>query len=665
MKISKGLPYPLGATIQKNGVNFSLFAPFATKVYLLLFDNEIDIFPTQIEIINRSYHYWHIFVEDIQENQLYAYRVDGEYTPEKGLRFDVSKVLTDPYSKALVTQNYSRALASTFGRDNVQSCMKSVVITDDFDWENVQKPDFQLNESIIYELHVGGFTQSETSNITHKGTFSGIIEKLPYLKSLGINTIELLPIFAFDKYDAPQGKENYWGYSPINFFSLHNEYLSASTPQQKIIEFKNFVKILHQNHFKIILDVVYNHSTENDYDAPTYNFRGISNSSYYILDEKGNNKNFSGCGNTINANHSVVRRMILDSLLYWTEVMQIDGFRFDLASILSRDEDGNPMKNPPLLWGIDSHPQLTNTILIAEPWDAHGLNQSKNFAGDKWGIWNGDYRDIVRKFVKGDLGCLQDFVYHFTGSEGKTKGRHFDFLPKRNIQFITAHDGFTLKDLVSYNQKHNQDNGENGNDGSNDNFSWNCGEEGETSNQNIQQLRERQLKNLLSILIFSHGVPMILMGDEMQRTQYGNNNAYCQNNEISWMDWNLEKEHTLYLQFVKNLIALQKKYEIFRYEKFYKTKPNADKPYLVFHGTTLHAPDWSYHSQSIAFEIIYTAKKEHLLFVINMFWQELTFQLPKGKWKRLSDTNLHTHNNEIFSKEYKAFGRSVIIFEKA
>jgi len=663
MILKEGTPYPIGSSIQQNGVNFSLFAPYATEVSLLLFANEKDANPITIPIKNKSYYYWHIFVENCKENQLYGYRVFGKFEPEKGMYFDQSKVLSDPYSKA-ITGDYSRNLASLYGQDNISSCLKSVVINDTFDWGKSKSPNFELNECIIYEIHPSGFTQSESSKIIHKGTFQGILEKLPYLKSLGINTLEFLPIFAYDKWDAPKGLENHWGYSPINFFSLHNDYFVQKNPQKRIEEFKEFIKTIHNEGFKIILDVVYNHSTENDYQGPTYNFRGISNPSYYILDKKGNYQNYSGCGNAINANHSVVRRMILDSLIYWVQEMKIDGFRFDLASILSRDEEGNPMKNPPILWGIDSHPLLSKTIMIAEPWDAHGLNQSRNFAGDKWGIWNGEYRDIVRKFVKGDLGTLPDFIHHFTGSEGIVQGRHFDFLPKRNIHFITAHDGFTLHDLVSYNQKQNLKNGENGNDGSNDNYSWNCGEEGKTEDLSVLQLRERQMKNFISILFLSHGVPMLLMGDEVMKTQNGNNNSYCQNNEISWLNWDLVSKNNLFLAFVKNCIHIRKKYTIFQYEKFYSTIKSTKKPYLIIHGTKLNNPDWSYQSQNIALELVYEPENEHLFLIFNMYWEELEFEMPTGKWKRLSDTNLVSNSEEIFQNKYKAFGRTVILFEK-
>ncbi|MCB9202077.1 MAG: glycogen-debranching protein [Flavobacteriales bacterium] len=665
-KIRKGKPYPIGASLEKNGVNFCIFSPYATKVELLLFNSKDDINPVTIpfsETLNKTHYYWHAFVEGIQENQLYGYRIDGPYNKKEGNLFDHSKVLIDPYSK-VITGKSDRKIASTYGVNNVNSCFKSAVVSDEYDWEGVKTPDFKFQECIIYEMHVKGFTMHESSGLDSsiRGTFKGVLEKLDYLKKLGINTIELLPIYSFDEQDAPPGLSNYWGYSPLNFFSLNEEFSSEEAPQDKIHDFKNFVKTLHKEGFKVVLDVVYNHTTENDAYGPTYCFRGIANQSYYMLDENGNYKDYTGCGNTLNTNHSVLRRMIRHSLRYWVEECRIDGFRFDLASVLSRDEDGNPMQNPPILWSIDSEPKLANTMLIAEAWDAAGLYQTDDFAGDKWIVWNGRYRDVFRKFLKGDEGLSYIAMRKFTALNTKDKGRYMHYTPKRLINFITAHDGFTMHDLCTYQEKQNYENKEFGRDGSNENFNWNCGVEGETDDAHVNNLRLKFVKNYFASLILSHGLPMIVMGDEIRRTQKGNNNAYCQDNDISWMNWDNLDTHKETYDWVSKLIKIRKKFRIFSYNNYFETYAQLHKPFIIYHGLKRNTPTWNIYDRHFAMEIIYPEKEEHLYIVFNMYWEKQTFEIPIGKWEIL----IYSEKEEItpINNTLTIQGRSVCLMEK-
>ncbi len=664
-----GKSSPLGATLYDDGVNFCVFSPEAMNVELLLFSSKEDVEPQVITLdpqINKTYYYWHIFVEGLKENQLYGYRVEGVFDENKGRRFDSSKVLTDPYGKAIVG-NYDRKLASEYGRSNIAACLKSAVIKDDFDWEGIYSPNIPLTTSIIYEMHVGGFTKHSSSNVSDmkRGTFAGVVEKIPYLKSLGITAVELLPVFAFDEQDAPEGKTNYWGYSPISFFAPHPSFCQSEEPQQMVNEFKTMVRELHRAGIEVILDVVYNHTAEGGYGGPTYNLRGFSNYSYYILDENGKNKDYTGCGNTLNANHSVMRRMIYNSLSYWVQEMHIDGFRFDLASVLSRDEEGNPMYNPPVLWSIESNPVLASTKLIAEPWDAVGLYQVSNFSGDRWAVWNANYRDDIRKFVKGDEGMISILASRILGSQDIFKGRYHQFVPDRSIHFITCHDGFTLNDLVSYDKKHNEENGENNRDGHNYNESWNCGVEGETNDEKIEQLRKQQIKNFLTILLLSQGTPMLSMGDEVRRTQKGNNNAFCQDNEISWLDWSMLEKNKEILEFTKQIIALSKHYKVFNEEEYINAEKKEDRPYVIWHGQEKNQPNWRKESRSLACEFVNPILNNRFFLIFNSFWNDLEFELPeKYQWKRLIDTSLK--EQFVFDLEnhiYQSCARSIVVLK--
>jgi glycogen operon protein len=475
----------------------------------------------------------------------------------------------------------------------------------------------------------------------HRGTFAGLIEKIPYLKNLGINTVELLPVQQFDEQDVLPPLKNYWGYNPILFFAPHRGYSSDKTPQGPVNEFRDMVKAFHKAGIEVILDMVFNHTAEGDHLGPTLSFRGLENETYYILShpDKSRYADFSGTGNSIFGNHSIVRRMIIDCLRYWVQVMHVDGFRFDLASVLARDKFGNPLADPPILWEIESDPILAGTKIIAEAWDAAGLYQVGSFIGHKWAEWNGRYRDDIRKFLKGDNGT----VIHFSERIGGSRDLYPkpDREPNRSVNFVTAHDGFTLNDLVSFNEKHNFMNGEFNQDGLKDNFSWNCGIEGPTEDEKVESLRIRQIKNFITILMLSQGTPMILMGDEVRRTQKGNNNAYCQDNEISWFDWNLLKDHEDLFRFTQKVIKFYHEHKLFHAEMYW-TLPGG--PELFWHGVDLDEPDWGDNSHSLAFELVYPEFQEHLHIMVNAYWESLDFRLPQlsnnHAWHRVIDTNL-------------------------
>ncbi|MEM1135818.1 MAG: glycogen debranching protein GlgX [Bacteroidota bacterium] len=646
-----GQSYPLGATYTSKGVNFCVFSKNCSAVELLFFE-EVDTFkPTKIFRLDlkkhRTFYYWHIFVPEAKEGQLYGYRVYGEFKPEKGYLFDGSKLLLDPYAKGVaVGKNYDRLKAGEYGLDNAGYAMKSVVIDDEaYDWEDDQPLQIPYAKSIIYELHVSGFTKDKSSGVSDqlRGSYLGLIEKIPYLKSLGITAVELLPVHQFDFQDAPNGL-NYWGYSPIGFFAPHHAYGSTADPVKTVNEFKDMVKALHKAGIEVILDVVYNHTSEAGIDGVTQCFKGFENVAYYTFKKNSYEfADYTGCGNSLNANHSIVRRMIMDSLRYWVSEMHIDGFRFDLASVLSRDEDGNPLENPPILWEIESEPVLAGTKIIAEAWDAAGLYQVGSFIGDKWSEWNGAYRDDIRRFMKGDTLMAGGVVQRIMGSPDLFYGINRD--PNRSINFITCHDGFTLNDLVSYNVKHNEANGENNRDGMNDNFSWNCGVEGTTDDVTIDKLRLKQIKNFFTIMMLSQGTPMLLMGDEVRRTQDGNNNAYCHDNEISWFDWKLVEKNAPLLHFVKSLINdFFKEFKILHEERFWIDDKRGKKPHITWHGIKVGKPDWGENSHSLAFTLGKPSEEARLHIMINAYWDKLTFELPvfsknpEGAWKKIIDT---------------------------
>ena len=662
--IQTGKSYPLGATCSPEGVNFCVFSKNCQAVELLFFNDADDNEPSRVirfdHKVNKTFYYWHAFVPGIKEGQLYGYRVYGNYVPEKSYLFDGSKLLLDPYAKSIaVGKNYNRFKGQQYGVENAAFAMKSVVIdSKSYNWQGDKPLQTPYSKSIIYELHVSGFTKHENSGVNKnlRGTYLGLIEKIPYLKELGITAVELLPVHQFDYQDAPNGV-NYWGYSPIGFFSPHHSYGTSNDPVKTVNEFRDMVKALHKAGIEVILDVVYNHTSEGGLDGMTQCFKGYESGAYYTINKKTKTfADFTGCGNSLNANHSIVRRMIMDSLKYWVSEMHVDGFRFDLASVLSRDEEGIPLENPPILWEIESEPILAGTKIIAEAWDAAGLYQVGSFIGDKWSEWNGTYRDDVRRFIKGDKLMAGGVVQKILGSPDLFYEINRD--PNRSINFITCHDGFTLNDLVSYNEKHNESNGEDNRDGMNENFSWNCGVEGHTDDPNIDTLRLRQIKNFLTILMVSQGTPMLLMGDEVRRTQNGNNNAYCQDNEVSWFDWGLVKKNDGLLRFVKLLINdFFKSYKILHEDRFWVDEKRVKTPHVTWHGTKIGKPDWSENSRSLAFTLGKPNAKEYLHVMINSYWDKLDFELPLfhkrpvGKWKKIIDTAEDSPKDIITLKE--------------
>jgi isoamylase len=654
--VSVGHGSPLGATVTKDGVNFSLFSRTATSVELLLFDRENESQLSQVikldPVSNRSYYYWHRFVPGILPGQLYGYQVDGPHDPKRGLRFDPAKLLLDPYGRGVVVpKNYSREAACRDG-DNAASAMKSVVVDPHtYDWEGDGPLGLPSARTIIYEMHVRGFTRHPSSGISEKtrGTYAGLIEKIPYLKDLGITAVELLPVFQFDSHDAPIGKLNYWGYAPIAFFAPHQAYSSRQDPLGPVNEFRDMVKALHRAGIEVILDVVFNHTAEGNEHGPSLSFRGIDNPTYYILENGGAwYANYTGCGNTLNANHPIVRRMIVDSLRYWVEEMHVDGFRFDLASILSRDASGCPLPSPPVLWDIESDPVLARTKLLAEAWDAAGLYQVGSFVGDAWKEWNGRFRDDVRDFFRGEPGSLRRIADRMVGSP-EVYG-HKQREAEQSVNFVTCHDGFTLNDLVSYNGKHNEANGEGNRDGANDNRSWNCGAEGSTADPNIEKLRNRQVKSFLTVTMLSLGVPMILMGDEVRRTQDGNNNAFCQDNELSWFDWKLVDRHSDLHRFVKLLIARRSLRDVEHEQQRIGLTDFLSQANKSWHGVKIGQPDWGDNSLSVALNA--QVRSEGLFFhlMLNAYWEPLEFELPQsegGQWRRWIDTALDSPNDIV------------------
>lgn len=674
-----GRSAPLGATVFPDGVNFSLFSRKASSVELLFFDCEDAAAPSHVmhldSVTNRTYHYWHVFVPSVEPGQIYGYRVHGPYDPTNGLRFDSSKILLDPYGRGVVVpKNYDRDASSRDG-DNVATSMKSVVVDPhSYDWAGDRPLRHPLSQTIIYEMHVKGFTRHPNSGVSEKtrGTYRGLIEKIPYLRDLGISAVELLPVFHFDAQDCPPGLVNYWGYAPVSFFAPHRAYSSRQDAIGPVDEFRDMVKALHRAGIEVILDVVFNHTAEGNHTGPTICFRGLDNSAYYVLEQDlARYANYSGTGNTLNANHTIVRRMILDSLRYWVEEMHVDGFRFDLASILARDSRGQVMHNPPVLWDIESDPVLAGTKMIAEAWDAAGLYQVGSFLGDSWKEWNGRFRDDVRSFFRGDKSSLAQFADRLVGSHEmyRHKGREAE----QSVNFVTCHDGFTLNDLVSYNQKHNEANGENNRDGTNDNRSWNCGVEGPTNDPDIEKLRNRQVKNFLTTTMLSLGLPMFGMGDEVRRTQRGNNNAYCQDNESNWFDWSLLKKHADSHRFAKLLIARRLLRDIGPERARTSLSQLISGAEKSWHGVRLNQPDWSNQSHSIALSVELRGEGLFVYFAFNAYWEPLSFELPSiegaGPWRCWIDTSLESPLDIVPWKEapsvsnhvYRVGPRSVVV----
>ncbi|MBI4651631.1 glycogen debranching protein GlgX [Candidatus Desantisbacteria bacterium] len=639
-KLRIGKPLPFGATIVPGGVNFSVYSSYATSCELLLF-NKHETNPFGIIPFTNDFRIGNVFtmvVFDIDyENIEYGYRMDGPFDPGSGHRFDKTKILMDPYAKLIGGRDI-------FGEkpdwdDPYQH--RARILYDDFDWENDHPLETPVEDLVIYEMHVRGFTKHKSSKVKYPGTFAAIREKIPYLKELKINCVELMPIHEFDEFEnsrispvTGQMLLNYWGYSNLGYFAPKAGLAATGKYGMQADELKALIKDLHKNNIEVILDVVFNHTAEGNEKGPYISYRGIDNKTYYMLTPEGYYYNFSGCGNTLNCNNPITRNMILDCLRYWATDYHIDGFRFDLASILGRNQDGAPMHSPPLLEVLAFDPILAKCKLIAEAWDAGGLYQVGSFPSwGRWAEWNGKYRDDLRKFLKGN-GSSGAMSQRLQGSPDLYQWQQRGACA--SINFITAHDGFTLMDLVSYNGKHNEANGENNNDGGNDNDSWNCGFEGETDDPNIANLRKKQIKNAVTMLLISQGTPMILSGDEMGNTQWGNNNAYCQDNEISWLDWNMTEKNSELLNYFKKMIAFRHKHPVLRSNTHFRNYDYAGSGYpdISWHGTKAWYTDWSNNS-ILAFLLCGKHAKQgkvqdnYFYAAMNMHWEMHGFELPK------------------------------------
>ena len=639
-----GRVFPFGATLTDGGINFSVFSREATGCTLVLYHHGqkkpfVEIpFPEEFRIGN--VYTMMVFGIDIDTTE-YGYRFDGPFKPEEGLRFDASTVLLDPYAKSVSGRSVWGRIPDTSNPFQ----HRGQFIREDYAWEGDKPLELSKEDLIIYEMHVRSFTKSESSGVRYNGTFAGIVEKIPYLKEMGVNCIELMPIFEFDEFENSreinnERTYNYWGYSTVCFFAPKAGYAASAPFGMEADELKSLIKRLHRNGIEVILDVVFNHTAEGNENGPYISYRGIDNRTYYLLTPEGWYYNFSGCGNTMNCNNPVVRNVVLDCLRYWVAAYHVDGFRFDLASILSRDEDGAPMINPPLLESITHDAVIGKSVLIAEAWDAGGLYQVGSFpAFGRFSEWNGKYRDCLRRFIRGDEGCAPEMYRRIRGSDDLYGNRGSG----ASINFVTCHDGFTLYDLVSYNDKHNEANGEDNRDGSDDNASWNCGTEGETEDEAIRALRFRQMKNMLTILLTSRGIPMLLSGDEFANTQWGNNNAYCHDNEISWLDWTYLEENKELFEYVRRLISFRKDHPVLSYASYDFGRNGTDYPELSFHGT--RAWDIEENSPGLCFAYLYAEdhkkfnrKKDCFIYVIvNAHWEEHRFELPVlpagCKWK--------------------------------
>ncbi|WP_045226107.1 glycogen debranching protein GlgX [Methyloterricola oryzae] len=649
---SAGSPIPHGVSLHRGGVNFTLFSRHATRVALLLYAKPEDCEPCQVIELDPQHHrtgdIWHVCVQGICLGQAYTYRVEGPFDPDKGHRFAPQLVMLDPYATALISPERWDFSPCSTQEQGVPNCIpkavaKGLVVANGFDWENDRPLKRHWSELVIYETHVRGLTIHPGSGVTHRGTYLGIIEKIPYLQELGINAIELMPLQAFNPDELTarnpftgERLRNYWGYNTIGFFAPHEDFGSRSYPGCQVDEFKTMVKALHRAGIEVLLDVVFNHTAEGDETGPTLNFRGLDNSIYYLLEEdKRRYKNYSGCGNTLNCNHPVVRNYILDCLRYWVVEMHVDGFRFDLASILGRDRTGHLAPNPPLLESIAEDPILREVKLIAEAWDAGGAYLVGRFPGERWSEWNGQFRDDVRRFWRGEAGMIGRMASRLCGSSDLYD--HSGKAPINSINFVTCHDGFTLHDLVSYQHKHNLANGEESRDGCNENFSDNYGVEGPTDDAWINRLRLRQKKNMLATLFLSRGVPMMLGGDEFGRTQRGNNNAYCQDNEISWFDWSLLDTNRDLFDFTRNMIAFRKQHRCLSTEQFYRPDE------ITWHNAAGLPPEWDKDTALCCH--IHTRREgdESLCLLLNPDFRGIEFALPglagDKTWYKVIDTS--------------------------
>jgi isoamylase len=675
--LQPGQPEPLGATVSPEGINFAIHSAGATRIELLLYDNVTDERPSQVIPLaaesNRTGDIWHIYIEGLPNRTLYNYRADGPYLPKvDGTRFNVAKTLIDPYAKA-VTGDFYWHNADALGYDNtrpddpdrhlrignvsnVSGASRCVACRNEFDWEGDKFPDIPIEESIIYEVNVRGFTRHHSSESDLGGTYRGFIEKIPYLKELGITAVELLPVFEFDQFDIPfrnpftgEKLTNAWGYNTVAFFAPESHYSYFGKVGEQIDEFKMLVRELHRNGIEVILDVVFNHTREGNQYGPTVSFKGLDNNIYYMLaPEPDFYMDFTGCGNTLNCNHPVVRKFILDCLRYWVTEMHVDGFRFDLAAVFAIDVDQQEKGKTPIIHEIESDPILARTKMIAEPWSITQYRLG-SFSDRRWAEWNGKFRDTLRRWIKGDGGLVGELATRVTGSFDLFVGDNNARTPYHSINFITCHDGFTLNDLVSYNEKHNDANGEGNRDGSNDNHSWNCGVEGPSVDPKIESLRNQQIKNALALLFLSQGTPMLLYGDEMRRTALGNNNTVFQDNDLNWINWTHQETHEEIHRFTREIIAFRKRHSFVRRRR-YLSGEQEETPVLrniSWHGVQAGNPDFGDGSRFIAWvlEAFQTDERSDVPIYIatNAYWEPLTVELPDTpdrRWYRVIDTSL-------------------------
>jgi isoamylase len=659
-----GYPFPLGVHLHDDGALFAIFSRHATLVTLFLFERPEDVFPYQSIELDPTYHrtgdIWHVWVEGVSAGQAYAYRAEGPYTPSEGHRFNKHKLLLDPYATGISRQPHwdffkakgydttSSLKDLSFGQDdNGDSVPRCIVTGSRFDWEDDTPPRTSWSETIIYETHIRGLTIHPSSLVAQPGTYRGVVEKIPHFKELGVTAVEFLPIQEFNEQEIDNINPitmkqlvNYWGYSTVAFFSPKSSYGGHARDGVRIAEFKRMVKELHKAGIEVILDIVFNHTAEGNELGPTLSFRGIDNAIYYMLEkDRRQYQNYSGCGNTLNCNHPVVRQFIIDCLVYWVVKMHVDGFRFDLASVMGRDENGEIMRNPPLLEEIAENPILRDTKLIAEAWDAAGAYQVGSFPGHRWCEWNGKYRDDVRLYWRGDPNMVGLFANRISGSADiyQKSGKE----PLNSINLITCHDGFTLNDLVSYNDKHNEANGEQNADGTDQNHSYNYGVEGESNDAEVERVRVRQIKNFIATLFISRGVPLFLGGDELRRTQGGNNNAFCQDNEISWYNWEMLEKNSEVFRFAKEMIFFRKSHSALREVKFYTDKD------IDWYGPEAGQADWGYDNRSLACAI----HGDHELFIMfHAGFEEKRFVMPAPaagfRWFRVVDT-ARAHPDDI------------------
>jgi isoamylase len=653
-RTARGHCMPFGATLRPGGVNFAVFARHASAVHLVLFRDGRDEPIAEVPLdpaVNRTGDVWHVLVYNLPHDTLYGYRVNGPLNPKAGHRYNPKAILLDPHARALGGGLRWGVADVPHGQPAGRPHRLARIIGDDFDWGDDAPPRVPLSQTVLYELHVRGYTRHPSSGVRHPGTYLGLCEKIPHLKELGVTTVQLMPVLEFDELDNPRRHpvtgeplKNFWGYAPLSFFAPKASY--ASCPVQALREFKQMVREFHRAGLEVVLDVVYNHTCEGNEHGPTLGFRGLDNATYYMLDREGRYYNFSGCGNTVNCNHPVVRDLILDSLAYLVAECHVDGFRFDLAAVLGRGADGRVLEEPPLLQHIAEHPVLAGTKLLAEAWDAAGLSCLGKFpAWGRWAEFNGWFRDDVRRFVNGQAGATANVAKRVCGSldlYGNTC-RH----PYHSVNFVTCHDGFTLHDLVGYNQKHNEANGEANRDGWDWNHSFNCGHEGPTDNAAINALRQRQVRNFLTLLLVSQGMPFLLAGDEFGRTQHGNNNAYCQDNEISWVDWSLAARNAGLLRFTKRMIAVRQRYFAVSRDEFVHR--------VSWHGRRVGDPDWTGQGRLLAFQLHGGHDRPHLYVIFNAHWEWQRCELPahdgQRRWRRLVDTNLPAPEDIVDEKD--------------